>query len=338
MPENPFLAALHCKNHGRPPVWLMRQAGRYLPEYRAIRERHTFLEMCHQCEVAAEVTRLPVQILGVDAAILFADILLILEPFKRGLRFEEGVGPLFERPVRNAEDVAQLPSFSVEESLGFVEKTIRLLKKDLTVPLIGFAGAPFTVASYLIEGRSSQDLKKTRQWIYRDPESFHRLLEVIADYTIAYLRMQAQAGAQALQIFDSWANFLGPQHFHSFSRHYIQKVLDGLRDLSVPIIIFARGSSMHAEEWIPLRPSAISLDWTCDLVQLRRKIPHEICLQGNFDPFLLYAPLETIQKNVLSTLKKMKSEKGYIANLGHGISPDVSVDAVRTFVDTVKNS
>ena len=333
--NNRLLKALKCQNEGRPPVWLMRQAGRYMPEYRAIRSKYSFLEMVHNPEIAAEVTMLPMKLIGVDAAILFSDILVIAEAFGVGLRFEEGVGPVIDRPVRTLADVERLPN---PESCEFVGDAIRLLLPELKVPLIGFAGAPFTVASYMVEGKSSRDLKNTKQWMYSDPQGFSALLDRITTATIDYLNMQIRAGAQALQLFDSWANALSYDAFSTYSLPYMQRILSNLEDPSIPVILFCRGSSLFAKEMAALQPAAISLDWQCEMRKVRQEVGPNICLQGNLDPALLYAPHKTIKKEVQALISSMEGDPGFILNLGHGLCPDMDVDAVRALVGAVKES
>lgn len=329
-----LLKALHFKNQGRPPVWLMRQAGRYMPEYRALRKKHSFLEMCHNPELIVEVTQLPIHAFGMDAAILFSDILVIPEAFGVGLRFEEGAGPIIERPVRSLQDIHHLNQIDISEKLSYVAQGIKLLLPELSVPLIGFSGAPFTVASYMIEGGSSRDLRKTKQWMVRDPEGFHLLLSKITESTIAYLQMQIDAGVNALQIFDSWAHVLSPGHFKEFSQTYLRKILSGLKQPAPPVILYCRGSSVFFPLLAELSPHAVSIDWNADLSEIRRRCP-SVALQGNLDPDILYAPLPTLRKEVLSQLKTMHGDQGYIFNLGHGILPDVPCDAVKMLVETV---
>jgi uroporphyrinogen decarboxylase len=332
-----FLDALKCRNSSnRPPVWLMRQAGRYLPEYRALRQKYSFLEMCHQPDLITEVTLMPIKRFGMDAAILFADILLISEAMGVGLHFDDGIGPVIDRPVRSAADLVNLPPPSHADALHFVAEGIRHVKPQLNVPLIGFCGAPFTVASYMIEGKSSRDLKKTKQWMLQDPDSFHRLLTLIADWSVVYLQMQIEAGIDAIQIFDSWANMLAHQQFKEFSLHYMQYILD--RIPNVPIILFCRGSSTFASQLAEIKPAGISLDWNCDITQMRRVIPLNIALQGNLDPDILEAPLPVIKKEVQRILRGMKGDPGFIFNLGHGVFPSVPLEAVQTLVDCVKGS
>jgi uroporphyrinogen decarboxylase len=332
-----FLDALHSRNSSRPPVWLMRQAGRYLPEYRKIREKHAFLQMCHRPEIAAEVTLLPIKIFEMDAAILFSDILVIPEALGVGLRFDEGKGPIIERPLNLADDVNSLPKIDVNESLEFVSKAIKYVLPQLDVPLIGFCGAPFTVASYMIEGGSSPDLKKTKKWMLRDPESFHDLLSRITECTIDYLNLQIESGIHAIQIFDSWANALGHSQFRESSLRYLKKIIESLKNPQIPVIIFCRGSSVFLQDLLEAKPQGISLDWNIDISRARAYVPQNIALQGNLDPDILYAPLQRVKSETERMLHSMKKDKGYIFNLGHGVKPDIPVEAVKTLVDTIKS-
>jgi uroporphyrinogen decarboxylase len=329
-----LLQALKGTNTQGPPVWLMRQAGRHLASYRDLRRRYSFLTMCHEPDLIAEVTTLPLQRYGMDAAILFSDILLIAEAMGRGLRFEESIGPIIERPIRKPEDLSSLPSIDLS-SMTFVAQGIKQLKERLSVPLIGFCGAPFTVASYLIEGKSSKDLTMTKKWMYRDPQSFHALLKIIADWSIAYLLMQIESGVDAIQLFDSWANTLSHSAFRSFSLAYMEYILQGLQHTNIPVILFCRGSSVFAPQMAPLQPACIGLDWNCDLPSMRKQIP-SIALQGNIDPHLLYAPLKTIEEEVQEFLQQMEGDRAFIVNLGHGVPSDVSEEAVEMLVNCVQ--
>lgn len=330
-----LIDALHCRNQKRAPVWLMRQAGRYMPEYRALRAKHSFLEMCHCPELVAEVTQQPIQAFGMDAAILFSDILVIPEALGVGLRFDEGAGPIIERPLATASDIIKLPSVEMKEALDYVSQGIRLLLPSLKVPLIGFCGAPFTLASYMIEGKTSRDLRKTKQWMLRDPVSFHALLNRLAEAAGDYLEMQVDAGVQAVQIFDSWAGVLGHAQFCEFSLAYLKKIVARLKP-KVPVTLFCRGASVFAPDLIQAAPNAISIDWNARLSDIRRVVPYPIALQGNLDPDLLYAPLPKLRQEVTALLDSMKGDRGYIFSLGHGITPEVPVEAVRELVDCVK--
>ena len=330
-----LLDALKGQNSGRPPIWLMRQAGRYMPEYRALRAKHSFLEMCHNPELVAEVTMQPLRAFGMDAAIIFSDILVVPEALGVGLHFDDGVGPIIDRPLNSPADVEVLPSIDVRESLNYVAEGINLLRPMLDVPLIGFCGAPFTVASYMIEGKTSRDLRKTKKWMLRDPDSFHALLNKLMEDSIAYLEMQVDAGVDAIQIFDSWAGFLGHAQFLEFSLAYLEKIVARIKP-KVPVILFCRGASVFAPDMVLAKPSAISVDWNANLPMLRRSVPRSVALQGNLDPDILYASHATIRKETLALLHGMHGDPGYIFNLGHGITPEVPVDAVKVLVDCVQ--
>lgn len=330
-----FLNALSCNNNSRPPVWLMRQAGRYMPEYRAIREKYSFLTMCHEPELAAHITQLPIKRFGMDAAILFSDILVIPEALGVGLHFKESVGPIIERPLNRIEDIYQLPSISVSEKLSYVRDAIKICRNQLQVPLVGFCGAPFTLACYLIEGGSSSNFKKTKKWMLSDPNSFHLLLNRLTDWTIDYLKMQIEAGVQAVQIFDSWAHILSNHHFKEFSLTYLKKIVDAIRPTNTPQILFCKGSSVFAPLLAQLNPAGISLDWNCSLSDVRKTT--SVALQGNLDPDILYAPSSAVKEHVSNMLKSMQGDKGYIFNLGHGIHPDTPIESVHTLVETVQN-
>ena len=330
-----LLRALHCQNKAGPPVWLMRQAGRHLATYRALRKRYSFLQMCHEPELIEQVTKLPIDAYQMDAAILFSDILVVPEAMGVGLRFEDQVGPIIERPILTRADIDALPSPDLSK-LQYVADGIIRLKKQLKVPLIGFCGAPFTVASYMIEGKSSRDLKKTKQWMLKDPQGFHLLLKKIADWSSVYLQMQIDAGVDAVQIFDSWANALSHYSFREFSYFYLNDLLNQIRHNKTPVILFCRGSSVFAPQLAELNPSAIGLDWNCRIGDMRHLIPPTIALQGNLDPDVLYASLATIEKEVDRILDEMEGDAGFIFNLGHGVTPDVSEEAVRTLVNCVK--
>lgn len=327
-----FLDALNCQNkEGPPPVWLMRQAGRYMPEYRAIRKKHSFLSMCHEPELIAEVTELPIRAFDMDAAILFSDILVIPEAFDVGLRFDDGIGPIIERPVRSKEEIPKC--INITEKLSYVKEGIELLKPRLSVPLIGFAGAPFTVASYMIEGKTSKSLSLTKEWMFKDPAGFHALLNTITEATISYLQMQEKAGVDAIQIFDSWANALAPKQFEEYSLFYMNKIKESL---SLPTILFCRGSSLTAGKIAALKPAGISIDWNGSISDIRREIGPSIALQGNLDPDVLMAPPDILKEEIRSLLDSMKGDPGYIFNLGHGILPHTNPDAVKVLVETIR--
>lgn len=309
-----FLDALQGKNQGRPPVWLMRQAGRYMPEYRALREKHSLKTLFCTPELVAEITLMPVDQLGTDAAILFSDITLIALGLGLDLDFREG--PIVSPRVTPATSLSFLP-----EQLDPTLEAIRLLKSQLKVPLIGFCGGPFTTATYF------SDAKK---WLYSDPISFHRFLEKITDLSIEVLKRQIAAGVNAVQIFDSWAAELSTQEFALFCAPYLRKIIDAL---SVPVILFMRGGAAFAEELCQLKPAALSCDWQWPLTEWRKRAPH-LALQGNLDPDLLYAPPAVIRQKTLQILESMRSDPAFILNLGHGVKPDTPVESVRCFIDT----
>lgn len=331
-----LLDALACKNDGRAPIWIMRQAGRYLPEYRAIRQHHSFMTMCRTPELAAEITLQPIRRFGFDAAIVFSDILVLADPLGLQLHFEEGVGPVIDNPIATPRQIPTTLHAPVSESLRYVGQAIELLKKELTVPLIGFAGAPFTVASYFIEGGSSKRMHRTKTWLFHDPHSFHKLLGLIADLTVDYLNLQIEAGVDAIQLFDSWANVLGYRQFREFSLPYLSSIINRLSRKDIPVILYCRGSSVFLRDLAEISPNGIGLDWNINLPYARSVVPSTIALQGNLDPDVLYAPLTVIENEVEKMLDSMKNDKGYIFNLGHGILPDIPLDAVKKVVETVK--
>lgn len=330
-----LLKALRSEKVSRPPVWLMRQAGRYMPQYQALRSKYTLWEMFHQPELAAQVTHLPLEHLGVDAAILFSDILVIAEALGLSIHFPEKGGPRVVPSLDTAAQVAALPYLPVEESLSYVYETIRLIKSNLQVPLIGFCGGPFTVASYLIDSTSTTAFQKTKQWLKEDPVSFHPLLQKITDATIAHLQGQVHAGAEVLQIFDSWANVLNDEEFENFSLHYLKQIVEALK--GVPVILFCRDSSLRAAKLASLGPAAISYDWHRSMLELRQQTPDEIAVQGNFNPEFLKLPQKEIHLGVKQLLQSMENERGFIVNLGHGITPDIPMESVRCFVNAVQH-
>lgn len=322
-----LMDALQCRNQGRPPIWLMRQAGRYLPEYRAMRRGRSLLEMFHCPKTIVETTELPLEVLKVDAAILFSDILTVFDGMQIRYDFQEDIGPV----VFDSADAVEMRN--PYDAYSRILQAIQILKKRLSVPLLGFAGAPFTVASYLIEGKSSRDLKKTKQLLYREPETFNRLLDQITEATIAYLKCQIEAGVDAVQLFDSWANSLGIWEFREYCLKPMQKILEAVE---APMILFCRGSSLFAPELASLNPAAISIDWSGDLPAIRKSIPKTIALQGNLDPMLLYGSQTHIAAAIDRLLDGMHGDPGYIFNLGHGLLPDIPVKNVKFMVDYVR--
>ncbi|WP_394992307.1 uroporphyrinogen decarboxylase [Emticicia sp.] len=320
----------------RVPVWMMRQAGRILPEYRAVREKAgSFIKLATTPELAAEVTIQPVDILGTDAAIIFSDILVI--PEAMGLPYEmlETKGPIFPKVIRTIKDVEALKISNPEKELAYVLKAIDIVKKELNgrVPLIGFAGAPFTIFCYMVEGKGSKTFSIAKKMLYSEPELAHLLLQKITDNTIAYLKAQAKHGADLVQIFDSWAGILSPDQYRKFSLPYITQICDAINE--VPVTVFAKGAFFARKEMSNLNCQVIGLDWNMDISESRRMIPHKT-LQGNLDPCVLYGSFKEIEKHTKKMIKNFGGQK-YIANLGHGVYPDTDPEKVKCFIDTVKN-
>ena len=318
------------------PVWLMRQAGRYLPEYRALRERYGFLELCRTPAAAAEVTLQPVRRFAVDAAILFADILLILEPLDVGLEFAKGEGPVIHRPVRSEADVTRLKPIDVESSVGTVFETVRLVRRELapSVALVGFAGAPFTVASYVVEGGASRDYLHTKRLMYEAPAAWHRLMEVLADATATYLNGQIDAGAQMVQLFDSWVGALAPDDYRTYVLPHTRAVIRALRP-GTPVVHFGTGTATLLPLMREAGGDVIGLDWRVDLDRGWAAVGHDVGVQGNLDPAVLLAAPAVIRERVKAILARAGARPGHIFNLGHGVHQSTPVDHVRALVDTV---
>lgn len=332
-----FLDAAFSKQTERPPVWMMRQAGRFMPEYWEIKNKYSFLEMCKTPEIAADVTMLPVDLLGIDAAILFSDILVTGEAMGGELSFTQGVGPKFANPVRTLKDIDAL-EVDVLDRLQYVADAIKVIQQRLngSIPLIGFAGAPFTVMSYLVEGGSSKDFKLTKLLIHNHPELAHKLLAKIAKVTADYLNLQIAAGVNALQIFDSWALALSWNDYQEFSHRYIQEIIANLNRKDVPVISFCKGSSVFAPIMAEAKPDVISVDWNADLLNIKNSLPAGIAVQGNLDPHILYADKPVIKKEILRLFERMRGQNGFICNLGHGIMPDIPFDNVKYAIETIK--
>lgn len=320
----------------RTPVWLMRQAGRYLPEYRAVRARHAFLELCRTPALAAEVTLQPVERLGVDAAILFADILLVAEPLGVGLEFAKGEGPVIHHPVRTESAVARLPAVDVASDLGFVFETVRLVRRSLPpgVPLIGFAGAPFTVASYVVEGGASRDYLHTKRLMLDHPAAWDRLMRILVDATASYLNGQIDAGAAAVQLFDSWVGALGPDDYRACVLPHTRALIRALRP-GTPVIHFGTGTAALLPLMREAGGDVIGLDWRVDLAEGWRAVGHDVAVQGNLDPAVLLARPAVIRERVRRVLEGAEGRPGHIFNLGHGVPPQAPVDHVRALVDMV---
>jgi uroporphyrinogen decarboxylase len=344
MRDSLLIKAAFSEKTERPPVWMMRQAGRFMKEYWDIKNKYSFLEMCKTPELAADVTMLPVDLLGVDAAILFSDILVTAEAMGGDLSFTQGTGPKFANPVRTKTDVDKLDT-KVVHKLHYVADAIRIVRQRLnarlpdgqgSVPLIGFAGAPFTVMSYLVEGGSSKDFKLTKLLMHNEPELAHQLLSKIAIVTADYLNLQIAAGVNAVQIFDSWAQALAWDDYAAFSHKYICEIISKLNRKDIPVISFCKGSSVFAQLMAEAKPDVISIDWNADLLEIKKRLPAGVAVQGNLDPHILYADKKVIKERIYRLFDRMKGENGFIFNLGHGIMPDIPFDNVKYAVDIIK--
>jgi uroporphyrinogen decarboxylase len=334
--DHPMMRACRREPAAYTPIWLMRQAGRYLPEYRRVRDRHSFLEMCRHPELAAEVTLTAVERLGVDAAIIFADILLPLLPMGVGLRYEAGDGPIVERPLRTPTDLRTLPKVAVAESLSFVADAIRIVRQALSnrTPLIGFAGAPFTLASYLVEGGASRQYQATKTLMYSDPALWHQIMELLAGMTAEYLKLQIEAGADVVQLFDSWVGNLGPDDYRRFVLPYTRRVIAAM-PAGVPVIHFGTVTGTLLELMREAGGDVIGLDWRVDLAEAWHRLGPKVGVQGNLDPVALFAEIPEIKRRAREILDRAGGRAGHIFNLGHGILPETPVDHVVALVDMV---
>lgn len=331
-----FLQACQRKPVDTTPVWFMRQAGRYMAEYRAIREKYSLLEICYQPELAVEVTLQPVRAFGVDAAILFADILLPAIPLGVGLEFAKGEGPVLHHPVRTMEDVRALKPVEAESDLDYVMEAIRILRRELNgTPLIGFCGAPFTVASYLIEGGSSREFLKTKMMMYSDPQTWHALMEKLSSVLADYLTAQIRAGAQVVQVFDSWVGALSPSDYETFVLPYSQKLLKAAQGLSVPVIHFGTNTTTLLSLMKRAGGDVIGLDWRIPLDDGWALLGDDVAVQGNLDPIAMFAPLPELKARVHDVLRRANGRPGHIFNLGHGILQHTPADHVKAAVEMV---
>jgi uroporphyrinogen decarboxylase len=325
----------------RAPVWMMRQAGRYMPEYRALRAKYDFMTMCKTPELAAEVSLQPYEILGVDAVIMFSDILVPVEAMGMRLDIVESKGPVLEDPIRAEAEVEKLIVPDPVETMPFVMETIRLLRKrlDTSAPLIGFAGAPFTLASYMVEGGGTRNYAEIKRMMYREPMTIHRLLDKLADTIILYINAQIEAGAQVVQLFDTWAGELSAADYEEFALPYERKVFErihrGPSGLTVPAILYVNGCSHILEKMAESGANVLSIDWRIDLAEARRRVGDKVALQGNLDPCELLGTPETIAESVKEILKK-GGGLGHVMNLGHGILPTVPVENARAFIEAAK--
>ncbi len=342
-----FLRALRRQPVDRTPLWLMRQAGRYLPEYRATRKQAgSFMGLATNPELACEVTLQPLRRYELDAAILFSDILTVPDAMGLGLYFAEGEGPKFERPVRTAAEIAKLAVPDIGSSLRYVTDAVSLIRRELAgrVPLIGFSGSPWTLACYMVEGGGSDNFGRIKALAFEDPKAMHALLSVVTDAVIAYLDAQRQAGAQALQVFDTWGGVLSPRLYREFSLPYLQRIAAelprGRGDEAAPLIVFGKGNAPYLEDLAASGAEAVGVDWTVGLGEARRRTGGRVALQGNLDPATLYASPDAIRREVELALDDYAaanggSRDGHVFNLGHGMSPDMDPEHVRVLVEHV---
>ncbi|WP_286788308.1 MULTISPECIES: uroporphyrinogen decarboxylase [unclassified Pseudomonas] len=337
-----FLRALLKQPVDVTPVWMMRQAGRYLPEYRATRGRAgDFMSLCMNPELACEVTLQPLERYPLDAAILFSDILTIPDAMGLGLYFETGEGPRFKKRIESAADIEALPIPDPEADLGYVMNAVRTIRRELNgrVPLIGFSGSPWTLATYMVEGGSSKDFRRSKAMLYDNPHAMHNLLDKLARSVTAYLNGQIQAGAQAVQIFDTWGGNLSSAAYQEFSLAYMRRIVDGLirerEGRKIPVILFTKNGGLWLESMAASGADALGLDWTCDIGDARSRVGDKVALQGNMDPAVLYAKPDAIRSEVARILARYGKGSGHVFNLGHGITPEVDPAHAGAFIEAV---
>lgn len=332
-----FLRALKGETVSRPPVWMMRQAGRYLPEFIELRNQYDFFTRCQTPELASEITVQPIRRFGMDAAILFSDILVVPQAMNIEVQMKPNFGPYLPNPIRNAQDVEKVIVPDVHETLGYVMDAIKLTKEKLNdeVPLIGFAGSPWTILCYCVQGQGSKSFDMAKSFCFTNPVAAHTLLQKITDTTIAYLHAKVDAGVDALQIFDSWGGMLAPDDYQEFSWKYIQQIIDALKD-RVPVIAFGKGCWFALKEMAQSGAAALGIDWTCSAQNARYLTGGQITLQGNFDPARLLSPPEVITQRVHEMIDAFGKDR-YIVNLGHGILPNIPLENAKAFIDAVKS-
>ncbi|MEM9305097.1 MAG: uroporphyrinogen decarboxylase [Pseudomonadota bacterium] len=337
-----FLRTLLREPTAQRPVWIMRQAGRYLPEYRAVRaEAGDFMTMCRNPELACEVTLQPLRRFALDASIIFSDILTIPDAMGLGLYFVTGEGPRFERPLQTVRDIEAVAGTDAAAELGYVYDAVNLTRREIggKVPLIGFSGSPWTLMTYMVEGGSSKNFSKAKGMLYNEPAAAHKLLDTLARTTIDYLNAQTAAGAQALMIFDTWGGVLTPHQYREFSLDYMRQIVAGLKreneGRTVPVILFTKGAARRLTDMTDAGADALGVDWTISLAEARRWTQGKVALQGNLDPCLLYGQPEAIREEVRRCLESYGTDPGHVVNLGHGINPDVDPEHLGVLVDAV---
>ena len=337
-----YINALLKKEVSRTPIWVMRQAGRYLPEYRQTRKRAgDFLSLCKSSDLACEVTLQPLERFDLDAAILFSDILTIPDAMGLGLHFVENEGPKFSKPLTTLNDIDRLSKPEVGIELAYVFDAVSVIKKNLKgrVPLIGFSGSPWTLATYMVEGGSSKNFSKVKGLLFENPKHLHQLLNVLADTVIDYLNAQIEAGADSVMIFDTWGGLLNKESYENFSLRYMSKIVDGIHrkydERTIPVTLFTKGGSAWLEQIAATGCDGVGLDWTIEIGEAERRIGSKVALQGNLDPSVLYASPEVITAEAYKVLDQFKGQTGHVFNLGHGITPDVNPESMKVLVDAV---
>jgi uroporphyrinogen decarboxylase len=331
-----FLKALKGEVLERPPVWMMRQAGRYLPDFMKLKKKYDFFTRCQTPELATEITLMPIDQIGVDAAILFSDILVVLQAMNIPVEMRDGVGPFLPTPIRTRADLDQVIVPDIEESLGYVLDAVKMTQAELNgrVPLIGFGGSPWTLLCYAVQGQGSKTFDIAKEFCFKEEVLAHQLLQKITDTSIAYLRAKVAAGADAIQLFDSWGGLLSPEDYQKFSWPYLQQIVAALKDIA-PVIVFGKGCWFALPEMAKSGASALGVDWTCSARNARYLSGGQITLQGNYDPARLFSPISQIKKDVKQMIDAFGKDR-YIVNLGHGILPNIPVDHAKAFVDAVK--
>jgi uroporphyrinogen decarboxylase len=331
-----FLKALKGETVARPPVWMMRQAGRYLPDFMKLKEKYDFFTRCQTPEMATEITLMPIDQIGVDAAIIFSDILVVLQAMNIEVEMRDSIGPYLPKPIIDKASLDQVILPDVEEELGYVFEAVRMTKNELNerVPLIGFAGAPWTLLCYAVQGQGSKNFDKAKAFCFQEPAMAKELLQKITTTTIAYLREKVKAGADVIQLFDSWGGLLSPSDYQEFSWPYIQQIINALSG-TVPVIVFGKGCWFALQEMSKSGAAALGIDWTCTARNARYLSGGQITLQGNFDPSRLLSPIPEIKTQVKQMINAFGKDR-YIVNLGHGILPNIPVDHAKAFVDAVK--
>jgi len=331
-----FLKALKGETVERPPVWMMRQAGRYLPDFMKLKEKYDFFTRCRTPELATEITVMPIHQVGTDAAILFSDILVVPQAMNVEVEMRNGIGPWLPNPIRSQKDVDNVIVPNVQEELGYVLDAVKMTKEALNdeVPLIGFAGSPWTILCYMVQGQGSKNFDKAKAFCFQEPLAAHALLQKITDTTIIYLKAKVKAGVNAVQVFDSWGGMLSPVDYQEFSWQYIQQIIDALKD-ETHVIAFGKGCWFALQDMAKSGASALGVDWTCSARNARYLTGGDITLQGNFDPSRLLSPPAEIKKMVKQMIDEFGKDK-YIVNLGHGILPNIPVENAKAFVEAVK--